>query len=122
MDVDDDLLTRARQGDCSALREFATRWWTPIFRFAWNMLDNASQAAAITEETVFVLLESLPSGEPVRTLPFRLALQFCLLRRHSIAPAASRPSPLREALRRVESRDRAALLLRDVERLPVDEI
>lgn len=124
MHIEDDLLLgRARRGDRVAFAQMATRWWPPVFRLALNMLANASQASAATEETVFALLESQASSDvPIRTLVYRLALQFSLLRRRWIPPALEPSVPIREALQRLDDLDRAALLLRDVEMLPVEEV
>lgn len=102
------------------LARFVTRWWTPVFRFAFNMLANASQAAAVTEETMFVLLERPGSG-PLRIRVFRSALQFVLLRRRWARHAAESCSAMRNAIQRLSDLDRAALLLCDVEMLTSDE-
>ena len=119
---EDLLLSMARRGEPDAVCRFAKRWWTAIYRFAFNMLGNASQAAAVTEETMVVLLE--PAHEPgeARTLVYRIALHFCLLRRRWAPHPIGQGSPIRQALQRVPDLDRAALLLRDVEALPIGEI
>jgi hypothetical protein len=109
--------------DGGAVARFATRWWTPIFRFSLNMLGNASQAAAVTEETMFVLLQpDRPSALPLRVIIYELALQFSLLRRRWTPQPVECGPAMRQALQRLSNADRAALLLRDVELLPVEEI
>jgi DNA-directed RNA polymerase specialized sigma24 family protein len=50
--VDEALLHKARRGDSAAFVEFASRWWTPVYRIAWNMLGSASEAAEATEQTL----------------------------------------------------------------------
>jgi DNA-directed RNA polymerase specialized sigma24 family protein len=54
--VDEGLLHKARRGDPAAFVEFATRWWTPIYRIAWNMLASASEAAEATEQTLTLVV------------------------------------------------------------------
>ena len=54
--VDEALLHKARRGDPAAFVEFATRWWTPIYRIAWNMLASASEAAEATEQTLTLVV------------------------------------------------------------------
>ena len=120
--ADDLLLAMARSGDCGAIARFATRWWTPIFRFAFNMLGNGTQAAAVTEETVFLLIQPGPIECAVQRLVFRAALDFALLRRRWTPHPVDRHSPMRGALLQLSHLDRAALLLREVERLRVEEI
>ena len=120
---DDRLLSMARDGDRAAQARFATRWWTPVYRFALNMLGNAGQAAVVTEETVFVLLQPGEADPaPTRIAVYQRALQFSLLRRRWARAAKDRTSPMREALQGLSHPDRAALLLRDVETLSVEEV
>jgi hypothetical protein len=124
MRIEDDLLlSMARGGDRHAMASFAKRWWTPVYRFALNLTASAAQAAVVTEETIFVLLQP---GDPlpcaVRIAAYRHALQFSMLRRRWARQPAGRPAKLREALQRLAAPDRAALLLRDVELLSVDEV
>jgi DNA-directed RNA polymerase specialized sigma24 family protein len=122
MRLDDDrLLSMARRGEDDAVARFATRFWTPVFRFALNMLGNPTQAAAVTEETIFLLLESGSHGAPVRVFVFRTALHFVLLRRRWAPQPPKSAQALRGALQRLSDFDRAALLLRDVEVVPAEE-
>jgi len=121
--ADEVLVRRARAVDGAAFVTFATRWWPRIGRFAWGMLGSASQARAVTEETIGVVLESSEAPEPpVERFMYRLALWLAVIRRRSNASAVAPESPVLQALDRLTHMDRAAFLLRDVEGLPLPEI
>jgi DNA-directed RNA polymerase specialized sigma24 family protein len=120
--ADEMLVRRARAGDGAAFVTFATRWWPRIGRFAWSMLGNASQARAVTEETVRVALESPQAPDsPVDRFMYRLALWLAIVRRRSNTSAVAPESPVLQALDRLSHMDRAAFLLRDVEQLSLPE-
>jgi DNA-directed RNA polymerase specialized sigma24 family protein len=110
-------------GDPAALVRFATRWWVPVYRMCWNMLGNPSEAAAATEETLLREIRSArPADASLRISLYRLATWFALVRRRSGVRPAGRRTRIREALDQLDDLDRAAVLLRDVERLAVDDV
>jgi len=71
--ADEILLHQARRGDSAAFVEFATRWWTPVYRIAWNMLGSASEAAHATEQTL-VLVVRFPESVGY-DVPFGISLR-----------------------------------------------
>jgi RNA polymerase sigma-70 factor, ECF subfamily len=117
---DEAVMRKARSGDPAAFVEFATRWWPIVSRVAWSMLGNASQALATTEEVLGVALHSAqPPALPVRLSMYRLAIWLAIIRRRSSERAARPQTSVFEALGGLDNRDRAALVLRDVEQLSV---
>ena len=124
MVTDEVLVRRARAGDGAAFVKFATRWWPVVGRVAWSMLGNVAQAVTVTEEAIRIVLESPQEPEPpITCCMYRLVVWLAILRRRSNLCAALAPaSPMFDALDRLNSVDRAALLLRDVEQLSVPEV
>ncbi len=104
------------------LVRFATRWWVPVYRISWNMLGNTAEAAAVTEETLLRELRSATPGVPRRMSLYRLATWLALVRRRAGVPPMGRRSTTLQALDHLDDRDRAALVLRDGEQLPVEEV
>ena len=137
-DVDEVLLYQARRGDPAAFEKFATRWWTPVYRIAWNMLGSASEAAEATEQTLMLVIrfpESVGYHAPFGICLRGAAIDVSLLR----CPGAGR-SPaesldladgmfqqpdlgerIRGMLQRLDDLDRAAFVLREVEQFSVEE-
>ena len=120
--ADEALVQRARSGDRGAFVEFATRWWPVVSRVAWSMLGNGSQAVAVTEEVLgMVLLSPARPDIPIRLWLYRLALWLAIIRSRSQLCATRPDSRLFEALGGLDNKDRAAFVLRDVERLSVGD-
>jgi DNA-directed RNA polymerase specialized sigma24 family protein len=71
---------------------------------------------------MFVLLDAGATPAPARILVYRTALQFSLLRRRWKPQTTESGCAMRKAIQRLSDIDRAALLLRDVEGLTVDEV
>jgi predicted DNA-binding protein (UPF0251 family) len=84
------------------------------------MLGHTSQAIATTEEVLGVALHSpQPLAGPARLSMYRLAIWLAIIRRRSSARAARPRTPVFDALSDLDSQDRAAFVLRDVEQLSV---
>ncbi len=106
-----------------SLVQFATRWWVPVYRISWNLLGNTAEAAAVTEETLLREISSeKPADLPPRISMYRLATWLALVRRRAGVPPMGRRSTTLQALDHLDDRDRAALVLRDGEQLPVEEV
>jgi DNA-directed RNA polymerase specialized sigma24 family protein len=122
-DAAEESLWEPGRSNPDALVRFATRWWVPVYRICWNMLGNTAEAAAVTEET---LLRELRSGKPARVPRrmslYRLATWLALVRRRAGVPPMGRRSTTLQALDHLDDRDRAALVLRDGERLQAEEV
>jgi hypothetical protein len=142
-DADDVLVHNASRGDPAAFVELATRWWTPVYRFARNMLGSACEAAEATGQVLQFAVRFPEAVGP--TLPFGVSLygvavDFTSLRCPPIVPSpaealrgAGEAETIRGMLQRLEFLDRAAFVLREVEqfslaetvailRIPADEV
>ena len=117
---DELLLQRARSGNRDAFVAFASRWWPIIARVAWSMLGDASHAGRATEEVLGIALLTWQRPElPVRLWMYRLAIWLAIVRGRSGPSATRARTPLFEALGELDTKDRAAFVLCDVEDLPV---
>jgi len=142
--LDEILLGQARRGDSEALVKFATRWWAPVFRLAWNMLGSAAEAAEATEQTIQLAIRfpgsvshDVPFGISLRGAAIDLVLLRCGPVQLSPAespreaggplpPGGSSQRPdlgetIRSTLQRLDDLDRAAFVLREIEQLSVEE-
>ena len=122
-EIDERNSWKQGDGDADARARLATRWWVPVYRICWNMLGNTAEAAAVTEET---LLREMRSPKPAdigrRISLYQRATWLALVRRRSgVSPMGPRSTTL-EALDHLDDRDRAALVLRDGEQLPAEEV
>jgi DNA-directed RNA polymerase specialized sigma24 family protein len=117
------LLQQARRGDTVSFVAFATHWWLPISRIAWNLLGNVSEAASVAEEVLLSEFRTVRSGNVrLRVSLYRLAVRLALDRRRSVARTIGRSTHIHDALEQLQDLDRVALLLRDVEQLPAHEV
>src|SRR5262249_60829465 len=117
-----DLLQRAGNGEEAALVEFASRWWPVILRFAWGMLGNPSQAKAVTEEVLCAALDLAGSPLCPCVSMLRQAVWLSLARRRARTSPAGRSTPIFRELEGMGGFDRVLLLVRDGERLPVEDL
>jgi DNA-directed RNA polymerase specialized sigma24 family protein len=127
-DVDAAIALEARHGDGAALVKLASRWWSPLYRFAWGMSGDASFAADVTSRSVLAAIRSIeppsPASIPFKLFIYRVAVRFAVAR-ETPPSAAERPadaaSRVREALHRLDPVDRASLVLLEIEQLPTEE-
>jgi RNA polymerase sigma-70 factor (ECF subfamily) len=121
------LLEKTRHGDGQAFGALASRYWATVYRVGWNMLADAAAAAKVAEATFAAVLESgaaFPSDVPFTISLYRLALGESWKRLRPVTQVArerSIPARAREALQRLDSLDRAAYVLREVEELSTAE-
>jgi RNA polymerase sigma-70 factor (ECF subfamily) len=121
------LFERARQGDGQALGALASRHWSTVYCVAWNMLADIEAAAQVAEATFLSILRSeqaFPAGVPFTTSLYRVVLGESWRRLRSAAPASPAKKPAGrtpEMLQRLDSLDRAAFILRELEELSANE-
>lgn len=122
------LFERARQGDGQALGALASRHWSTVYCVAWNMLADVEVAAEAAEATFLAVLRSdqaFPAGVPFTTSLYRVVLgeAWRRLRAPPQAPASAKKPAGRtpEMLQRLDSLDRAAFILRELEELSANE-
>jgi DNA-directed RNA polymerase specialized sigma24 family protein len=123
------LAEEARNGNAAAFVKLAKRWWTPLYRVSWNISGSALCAAEITERTLLAAIHSVEPSPftrvPFKVFLYRVAVRLTLTRE---PPASTGRKPqdalgtIREVLQRLDPLDRAALVLRETEQLPVEEV
>ena len=152
MDDDEGLVERARRGDRDAFASIVFRYQDQLYTMALRLLGQPSDAADVVQSTFLQAFVKLPGlrGDTVRAWLFRVAVnaardvQRRSLRRPSQplegrdgkiielpdpnhGPEASalgreRGAAIREALRRIPTDFRIAVVLRDVNELSYAEI
>jgi len=108
------LAEEARNGNAAAFVKLAKRWWTPLYRFSWNISGSASCAAQITERT---LLAAIHSVEPppftrvsFKVFLYRVALRLTLTREPPASTGRQDAlGTIREVRQRIGPLDSAAL-------------
>jgi RNA polymerase sigma-70 factor, ECF subfamily len=143
-----ELIAAGRAGDPAALERLLARHQQALFQLCCGVLGCPEEAEDAVQETFLRALRALPGfrGEAsFRTWLFRIALNLCLrwkssrptsapwsedvLSEHSAMPAGPSPEVIalrqlrvREALGRLQPRQRAVLLLKEREGWSVAEI
>ena len=147
-----DLLMQARQGDPAAFETLLEQHKQRVFGVAWRLLGQAEDARDVCQEVFLRLYRSLHRIDPERPLAawiYRVTVNVCRdhgRRRASRnlvplegsqaehSPSSPADDPARRAVAREEqrivaaglaqlgSKERAALVLRDVEGLSTDEV
>ena len=69
MNMGDDLIRRAQQGDRDAVESLFRREWQPVYRLLFRTLGNRHQAEDLTQEVFIRALSSLDRFEQ-RSTPF----------------------------------------------------
>ena len=137
-------------GDRSALDEFLGVFGQKVFQYTWLMCGQREDAEEVAQDTlmkVFESLDQLKNPESVKGWVFRIAKNFCLMKRRrsvfaperelsldelmpvsGVAPLAENDllrselrGQLENALRQVPEMYRSVVLLRDVEELTTAE-
>lgn len=129
-DSDEALARRVRRGDACAFATLTTRYWSAVHRIARNMLPDPSRAREIAEETFLRALRSsewFPRQAPFKVSLYRLTIVLSLVQRQPGPASPTKPGQsdlagqIREWLEHVESLDRAAFVLREIEQVAVEE-
>jgi len=123
------LAEEARNGNSAAFVKLANRWWTPLYRVSWIVSGSASCAAQITERTLLAAIHSaeppLFTRVPFKVFLYRVAVRLTLTREPRASTGRQPQDALgtiREALQRLDPLDSAALVLREIEQLPMEEV
>jgi RNA polymerase sigma-70 factor, ECF subfamily len=142
------LLAAGRAGDPAALEELLSRHQQPLYRLCYGVLGHPDEAEDAVQETFLRALRALPGfrgDASFHTWLFRIALNLCVrwkASRRTVepwceeglsdrSPILAGPSPeaialrhlrVREALRRLQPRQRAVILLKEREGWSVAEI
>lgn len=135
------LVARAKGGDEGAFEELMKQFERPILALCYRMLGQGGEAEEVAQDVFFRLYKSLGQlGEERRIEPwlFRVAINACRDRLRRRKPSAELSDAVgsvaargdmglllqdvREALDRLPDRERAALILREVEGLETEEV
>lgn len=133
---DDSLIGRVNAGDRIAWSLLVDRHMTPVFNYAWRMLDDRAEAEDVAQETFVRLMRKAPDWQrgdaSLRTWLFRVAINQCIDRRRArrtvplddrpdVADRASDPAAtdrgidikvaVQAALQELPERQRAALVM-----------
>ena len=109
--------------------ELATRYWKSIHRVCWILLSDRQAAAEVAEATFLSALHD--PGIVSRRVPAARSLYREAVSRSLHRLPALRKAPfdsegaggtIRHVLLRLDAIDRAAFVLREVERLPTEEV
>ena len=145
-DLEDRLAVRCRQGDRGAFDEIVSRYQLRLFRFAYRLLGDRSEAEDAVQETFVRVYKALPSYRPdgyFSSWIYRIALNECRRRRRSnritvsldaVPQTAQGPDPqqsvmqternrqLRDAVAALPEHYRLVMTLFYFEELSVDQI
>lgn len=136
--ISDSILDAARKGDRQAFRSIVDDLRDPLFRFAYRMAGNATDAEDVIQETCVRILQNLaqfPTGGNFRAWVYRIATNLCLDgKRHATrrivpkTPTETVPAVAAEtrefaraaerAMAQLPEKQRAALVLRVIEGFP----
>lgn len=132
------VLDAARNGDRQAFRHIVEAFREPLFRYAYRLLGNATDAEDVVQETcvrIFMNLKQFQPGGNFRAWVYKISTNLCLDKKreaHRAAPARMDGSvnpgtaaETREVIRAAEralnqlpEKQRAALVLRVIEGFP----
>jgi RNA polymerase sigma-70 factor (ECF subfamily) len=141
-----DLLARAKRGDLVAFEQIVRSHERRVFRLAWRLLGNVDDAADVAQEVLLKLYRNLGMVDEARELApwlYRVTVNSAndVLRRRrpsesvdDVIPVSQQATPeqalaasqrerlIRRALNLLPPKERAAVVLRDMEGLPTAEV
>ena len=144
--TDEELMQAVARGDLSAFEQVVLRHQKEAWSAAWRLLGDAAEAEDIAQEAFLKILEAAPRYRPTasfRTYLYRVVTNLCIDRAERKRPllpgripeaASHTPSPadvldaqerqeaVRAALETIPPRQKAAVVLRHFEGLPIQEI
>src|SRR5262249_49318281 len=140
--TDEQLIVEFCRGSREAFSELFARYKQPLFAFFRRRLADPAQAEELTQETFLALLRNASRYEPralFRTYLYAIGLKILRAHRRKAAframlvgsqigmrktfePTQATELLLRQAVRKLDARDREILLLREFEQLSYGEI
>jgi RNA polymerase sigma-70 factor (ECF subfamily) len=137
--TDEELLREVQAGDTDSLGVLVTRWERPLFRFVYRLMPRRDDARDICQETFLRILKKshrFKKGSRFSTWMYQIAINLCLdqarkAKRWNLVIADTPSLPDRPAgphapesadpARTAERREMAAVVLRALDRLPVEQ-
>jgi RNA polymerase sigma-70 factor (ECF subfamily) len=145
-DSEDNLAIRCRTGDRAAFDEIVSRYKLRLFRFAYRILGDRSEAEDAVQETFLRVYKAIPAYRPdgyFSSWIYRIALNECRRRRRKVRPyvpldsapqtaqgpdpqlsmmASERNRQLRKAVEALPEHYRIVMMLFYFEEMSVEEI
>lgn len=146
MPTDEELMQAVARGDLSAFEQVVLRHQREAWNAAYRFLGDAAEAEDVAQEAFLKILEAAPRYRPTasfRTYLYRVVTNLCIDRAerkrpllpgslpdlvsHAPSPADAfaaqeRQEAIRAALDTIPPRQKAAIVLRHFEDLPIQEI
>jgi len=140
MTSDEALMLEFQGGSRAAFEELFARYRKPLYGFFGRRLDNPGRAEDLTQETFLAVIRAVSRYEPrasVRTYLYGIALKLLAAERRrfltSSSAGQSAPEPktdatpdsvlwVRQAMQKLDARDREILMLREYEELSYADI
>jgi RNA polymerase sigma-70 factor (ECF subfamily) len=140
MSSDEALMLEFQAGSRAAFEELFARYRKPLYGFFARRLKNPERAEDLTQETFLAVIRGASRYEPralVRTYLYGIALKLLAAERRKLFLQStlrqSAPEPktdgtpesvlwVRQAMERLEARDREILMLREYEQLTYSDI
>ena len=140
MTSDEALMLEFQGGSRAAFEELFARYRKPLNGFFGRRLNNPERAEELAQETFLAVIRAASRYEPrasVRTYLYGIALKLLAAERRKllISGALGRPAPepktdgtpesvlwVRQALEKLDAREREILMLREYEQLSYSEI
>jgi len=133
---DEALMVEFQRGSRQAFEQLFARYQGPLFGFFARRLAARERAEDLTQETFLAVIHATARYEPratVRTYLYAIAIKLLAAERRKQRPVAIEIEPVvagnaddvlwvREALARLDDRDREILMLREYEQLSYSEI
>jgi hypothetical protein len=113
MDQTVDPLERARAGDRAAFQALVDLWGTPVFRLAWMLAGDRTQAALIARRTFLACWRDLPTLHSRRAFrPWLLGTVIEIAREDGLGPAPGMLEPITDEGARIVAALRYGIGLR----------
>ena len=139
MTSDEALMLEFRGGSRAAFEELFARYRKPLYGFFARRLNNPERAEDLVQETFLAVIRAAFRYEPralVRTYLYGIALNLLAAERRKFSTSTSgqsAPEPVtggtpeyvlwvRQAMEKLDSRDREILMLREYEQLSYSDI
>jgi RNA polymerase sigma-70 factor (ECF subfamily) len=133
---DETLILEFKRGSRDAFDELFARYREPIYGFFRRRLPDRQRAEDLTQETFLAVIRNTSRYEPlalVRTYLYAIALKLVAAERRKLGRESSPAEPaartanesgmwVRQALERLDPREREILMLREYEQLSYAEI
>ena len=120
-----DLARRLLSGDAAALTPFVESFQSKVFQYTWLMCGQREDAEEVAQDTLLKVFESfdqLKEPERVKAWVFRIAKNYCLMKRRKSVFAPDRELSLDELLPSFNGDGERSLQVADGSELPDSQV